>query len=204
MGAKYWNMDCCYLDFNGECLGSATIELEIPKFRGTKRINALEAFPLQYHTDATDVRAELLRCGQKFTHLRGAHHRYCNGNTFYKRDGQLVEVRIDSRIMVDAAFFQKMNPNYFRSTDLNMVNTYDIWEHLQPVHDIPTGDASEASFSEASSVTSFESASKTSLDQAEGSIVKQAEVADKNLLICCPTMSGFSFKDKLWGKILSF
>ena len=79
MGAKYWSIDCCYLDFNGEDLGSAAIELKIPKFRGAKRINALEAFPLEYHADTTRVQAELLRCGRKFMRLRGAHHSKLQG-----------------------------------------------------------------------------------------------------------------------------
>jgi len=45
-GEKYFNLDCCYLDFDGERLGEADIKLKIPKFHGTKHINALQAFPL--------------------------------------------------------------------------------------------------------------------------------------------------------------
>ena len=68
-GTKFWNLDCRYLDFNGEDFGSVSIELQIPKFRGTRRINTLEAFPLQYHTDVRATRAELLASGQKFRSL---------------------------------------------------------------------------------------------------------------------------------------
>jgi hypothetical protein len=107
-------------------LGLAAIELKISKFRRVKQINALEAFPLQYHTDAIGVQAKLLRYGRKFMRLRGAHHCYCNGKAFYKHDGELVEVRIDGRIMVDAAFFQKMNPNYFQLTDLDIGDAYNL------------------------------------------------------------------------------
>ena len=31
---------------------------------------------------------------------------------------------------------------------------------------------------------------------------RYAETTDKLLLICCPTVLGFSLKDKMWGKIL--
>jgi len=48
--------------------------------------------------------------------LRGAHYRYCNGSAFYIREGELIEVRIDCRIIIDAAYFQKINLNYFRPT----------------------------------------------------------------------------------------
>ncbi|KUJ06192.1 uncharacterized protein LY89DRAFT_712694 [Mollisia scopiformis] len=115
-GTKYWSLDCSYLDFNGEDLCLLPIEVKIANFRGAKCVTALAAFPLQYHAEAARVRAELLGCGRKFMSLRGSHHRYCNGNAFYVRDGQQVEVRIDSRIMVDAAYFWKMNPNHFRQT----------------------------------------------------------------------------------------
>jgi hypothetical protein len=197
-GTKYWSIDCRFLDFDGEDLGSAAIELKISKFRGVKRINTLEAFPLQYHTDTEGVRAELLRCGREFMRLRGTHHRQCNGKAFYKRDGELVEVHIDGRIMVDAAFFRKTNPNYFRSTALDFGDATDLFKYAVPLYDISVDNASESSFGEASNVTSFELVGETPLNQ------EQAEIADENLIICCPTVPGFSFKDKLWGKILSF
>ncbi|PMD60205.1 P-loop containing nucleoside triphosphate hydrolase protein [Hyaloscypha bicolor E] len=174
-GTKYWSLDCSYLGFNGEDLGLFPIELKIAKFRGAKYIKALEAFPLQYHAEARTVRADLLGCGRKFMSLRGTYHRCYNGSAFYVRDGQQVEVRIDGRIMVDAACFRKMNPNYFRPTA-----------------------SSEASSDDGSIVTSFDLASETSPDQCEGSVVGQAETTDEFLLICCPTVPGFSLRHKLW------
>ena len=108
------------------CSSCVTIELKIAKFRGTKHIDALEAFPLQYHTEAATYRADLLECGRKFMSLRGTHHRCCNGSAFYVRDGEQVEVCIDSRIMVDAAYFRKMNPNYFRLTVLDLDHRFNL------------------------------------------------------------------------------
>lgn len=145
-GTKYWSLGCSYLDFNGEDLGWLPIELKIAKFRGIKHINALEAFPLQYHAEATTVRADLLECGRKFMSLRGTHHRYCNGSAFYVRDGQQVEVRIDSRIMVDAAYFRKMNPNYFRPTVLDLDHRFDFSASWDPLdHESSDEASSEAS-----------------------------------------------------------
>ncbi|XTI91278.1 hypothetical protein V2W45_1459734 [Cenococcum geophilum] len=172
-GTKYWSLGCSYLDFNGEDLGWLPIELKIAKFRGIKHINALEAFPLQYHAEATTVRADLLECGRKFMSLRGTHHRYCNGSAFYVRDGQQVEVRIDSRIMVDAAYFRKMNPNYFRPTVLDLDHRFDFSASWDPLD-------------------------HESSDEASSSVVGQAETTDELLLICCPTVLGFSLKDKMW------
>jgi hypothetical protein len=206
-GTKYWSLNCCYLDFNGEDVGLFPIELKIAKFRGAKPIDALTAFPLQYHTETTRVRANLLRCGRKFMRLRGAHYYYCNGSAFYMRDGEPVEVRIDGRIMVDAAGFRKMNPNYFKPTviDLNFAHGFDISAYIEPFgYASSDEDSSEASSDDASIATSFDLASESPYNQPEGSILERAEMPDEYLLICCPTVPGFTLKDKLWGKILPF
>ena len=62
-GEKFFNLECRYLDFDGEKFGEASIQVKIPKFLGTKPINALKAFPLQYHRDERRVRADLIECG---------------------------------------------------------------------------------------------------------------------------------------------
>jgi hypothetical protein len=56
-------MECRYIDFDSEAFGDASLNLVIPEFHGTKRINALTAFPLQYHADESSVKADLLKCG---------------------------------------------------------------------------------------------------------------------------------------------
>jgi len=198
-GTKYWSLDCSYLDFNGEDSGLFPLELKIAKFPGAKRIDALTAFPLQYHAEATAVRSDLLGCGRKFMSLRGPRHCHCNGKAFYIRDGELVQVRIDGRIMVDAACFRKMNPNYFRPTVIDLDYGFDLSAYCEPF-DYAFSDkaSSEASSDDTSSTTSFELTSETPPDQPEGSVVEQAEMLDEYLLICCPTVPGFSLKDKLW------
>jgi len=119
------------------------------------------------------------------------------------RDGEPVEVRIDGRIMVDAACFRKMNPNYFRSTVIDLDHGIDLSAYFEPLWDASFDMASsEASSDDASIATFFDLASETSPDQLEGSVVEQAETTEEYLLICCPTVPGFSLKDKLWGKIL--
>lgn len=195
-GMKYWSVNCRYLDFNGEDFGTAPIELKIPKFRGSKRISALQAFPLQYHSDATGVEAELLRCGRKFMSFmlpKGTNHCYCNGTAFYKRDGELVQVRVDGRIMVDAAFFRKMNPNYFRSTDGALEDAIDMSACFDWYPFSESDYESEAPSEEASISTTFDLESEVLLEQGDMA----------SLLICSPTVPGFSLKDKLWGKTLS-
>jgi hypothetical protein len=211
-GAKFWNLDCRYLDFNGEDFGSVSIELQISKFRGTRRINTLEAFPLQYHADVRAARADLLASGQKFRSLIGSHHRHCRGAAFVVRDGEQIEVAVDSRIMVDAAFFRKMNPNYFRPMVIDLDGGFDFWEGFtycvssdDSSSDTPSDEGlSDASSSLASSDTSFDLATDgTAPDPSENNIVEPAHITEEDFLICCPTVPGFSFSDKLWGKTVA-
>jgi hypothetical protein len=42
------------------------------------------------------------------------HHRHCCGSAFFINKNEVVKVSVDSRVMLDAAFFREMNPNYAR------------------------------------------------------------------------------------------
>lgn len=54
--------------------GLYQICLNIAKFKGTRRINTLVAFPIEYHSDAEAIRARLVRRGRKWAVLNGIHH----------------------------------------------------------------------------------------------------------------------------------
>ncbi|OAF59670.1 hypothetical protein VC83_03769 [Pseudogymnoascus destructans] len=122
-GFIYWKLECRYLDFDGKEYGNVPIELGIPKFRGTKRINLLETFPLQHHPDSIKVKANLIENGRKFMSLNGSHHRKYNGLAFFMDDGVPVEFNVDGRVMIDAKFFQKINPNYSRLKITEPINS---------------------------------------------------------------------------------
>jgi hypothetical protein len=180
-GVKYYNMECRYLDFNGEVFGEVSINLSIPKFHGAKRINTLEAFPLQYHSNESAVRADLLQCGRKFVSLMGSHHRHYCGEAFVMEEGEAARFSVSGRIMVDAAFFRKVNPTYSRP----------------PVIE-PENSDSGISF-----WISDESVSEPA-DQIQSYDKALADMTENDLLICCPTVLGFSLSDKTWGEILLY
>ncbi|KAI9726527.1 MAG: hypothetical protein M1835_003773, partial [Candelina submexicana] len=113
-GVEYFHLECRYVDFDGKVFGETSIELAIVKFRGTKRINSLDAFPLEYHPSKDEVKANLVECGHKFVSLMGVHHRQYRGDAFYMRKGQPIKVPVNSRVMIDAVYFQEANPNYTR------------------------------------------------------------------------------------------
>ncbi|KAF2258837.1 P-loop containing nucleoside triphosphate hydrolase protein [Lojkania enalia] len=152
--SKHWKIECRYFDFDGTDFGEASTEVKIHKFRGVRQIDNLPAFPLQYHANASEVEIDLLECGKKFIHLIGTHHCHCNRQAFIIHKGKEVGFPVDSRIIVDAAFFRKMNPSYARPK------------------------------------------------RARSTGLEPADVTEDDLLICSPTVPGFSFSKKLWAEFL--
>ncbi len=123
-------------------------------------------------------------------------------------EGEQVEVAVDSRIMVDAAFFRKMNPGHSMPTiDLDPAFSFDIWEQMHVISDASSETSSDMASSDASSVlasseTTFGlDSNETSPDQAESHPIELARITEEDFIICCPTVPGFSFSDKMWGKI---
>ena len=100
------NLECRVLDCDGVKFGEAGIFLRVAKFRGSKPIEALEAFPLHQHPNHEQVRKDLIERGQKFRGLAGSHVRHCKGSAFFMNKGKAIKVNINSRVAVDAAFFQ--------------------------------------------------------------------------------------------------
>ncbi|KAF7594872.1 hypothetical protein BBP40_007906 [Aspergillus hancockii] len=64
-GVTYYKLECHYLDYNGQEFGEVGIELAIVKYRGSRPIHFLEAFPLAYHPDREQVWQKLVACGQE-------------------------------------------------------------------------------------------------------------------------------------------
>jgi hypothetical protein len=102
------------LDSNGKVFGETSSEHIIKKFRGAKQITALEVFPLKYHLDEKHVRADLTECGRKFLSMMDIHLCEYKGNAFYIEKSRVVEIFVESRVVVDAAYFREENPKYTR------------------------------------------------------------------------------------------
>jgi hypothetical protein len=172
---EYFHIDGRYWDFNGEMLGETELEAGITKFRGAKRINTLTLFPLEYHPDKDKVKAELMKCGRKFISLKGSHHLQYRGRAFRMEKGRPKAISMNGKIMVDAELFQKMNPNYTR-----------------PSINIPQKRPED------SGLTFWQSEEIS--DPVKINKVDPEEANDRDVLLCSPTVLGFSLNDKLWCK----
>ena len=174
-GMSYFSLHCRYLDFDGKLFGDVPTQLPITQFRGTQKIQNLASYPLRYHPKQNKVSEQLRNCGMKFATVveMKRDHRYCHGVAYYMRNQQPVQVTVNSRIKLDPEFFREMNPNYRRPC---------IEENKSRSAFFDMDDAKEQS------------------NIINGRSSKAAELAPDELLICCPTIPGFSLDSKQWRK----
>ena len=183
-GVDYFHIGCHYLDSDGKVFGEVSTALGIEKFRGTRKISSLGVFPLSYHQKEKETRAYLDKCGRKFLSLMSVHHRQYQGMAFYMKKGRPVKLFVNSRIMVDAAYFREANPNYARAS-------------------IEEPDK-ESSSPPGWTILGSDDDSETSFDVVKSNGMEPSDVKGDELLICSPTVLGFSLGNKLWGESLIF
>lgn len=179
-GVKYFELDYRYLDFDGKVFGEVTERLGIEEFRGARRIDTLDAFPLEYHPTKEKMEKHLITCGQKFMSMMGSHHCHYRGNAFFQHKKELVRVPVNCRIMIDAGLFRKSNPNYPRLQTKKPASAaldgfvIDLWADS--------------------------STNQSDSHRVKSNGMEPSEMKEDDLLLCCPTLLGFSLGDKFWGE----
>ena len=174
------NLECRFLDYNGVKFGEAGIFLRVAKFRGSKPIETLEAFPLHHHSNHEQVRKDLIERGQKFRDLAGLHVRHCKGSAFFMNKGKAIKVNINSRVAVDAAFFHEMQPNYSRPS----------------LRDIGVKDKDGIAVINIGAMLMEDR--EREKEKMRGNGVDAQKLSEADLLVACPTVCCFSFKEKMF------
>jgi hypothetical protein len=81
----FW-LTCKFVDWDGAKFGTQKLNLCISIYTGTRPINSLRVYPLEYHHDAEALRARLIARGAKAEGLAGPNYRAYQGVTW--RHGQ--------------------------------------------------------------------------------------------------------------------
>jgi hypothetical protein len=172
-GMEYFELTGRYFDFDGRVFGEVEDKIQLMKFRGALLISKLAAFPLEYHPTRETMELHLRECGLRFVDMMATHHCYYQGVAFFEqKDRTIRQVPVDGRVIVDAYMFQKVNPCYPKLQD--RISVLDMWR----------GTSSDE-FTE----------------RVKCSGKHPGELSDDDLLVCTPTVLGFSLGDKFWGKI---
>ena len=175
-GVEYFELQCQYLDFDGKVFGTVLAKLPIEKFRGARQIHNLNAFPLSFHPTHEKIRESLAASGQRFIELIGSHHQSYRGHAFFQHKDGLIRKTIDSRIMIDAQQFRRSIPSYPRF--FTKKSDFEVDLGL------------------------FVSSRESNLPRVKSNGSVPGEMKEDNLLICSPTVMGFSLADKFWGKFI--
>ncbi|KAJ7615508.1 hypothetical protein FB45DRAFT_244515 [Roridomyces roridus] len=93
-------------------VGRVSTCVVIRYFKGAARIDALDAFPLKFHSAPAQLKKSIMERGRKWVELIGMHHMEYNGIAALKVMGKLMRHNVKGRIMVDRATFHRLNPNY--------------------------------------------------------------------------------------------
>lgn len=121
------------------------------------------------------MREYFAKYGRQFASLMGQHYVQYRGNAFYIEKGDYVEVPVDSRVMVDVAYFRKVNPNYARP---------QVNELARP----------------SSSDGIYILWSDTEADEVKSNGLDINTMSKDDLMICSQTVYGWSFGNKRWCK----
>lgn len=92
------------------------MEVDVPSFKGARKITSLSCYPLKFHKDEAKLRRDLIERGKKFVALQGVHYKSHEGLAYYKKKRQVIKVNINGRVMVDPAIHRRILPNYQIST----------------------------------------------------------------------------------------
>ncbi|KAF2014018.1 P-loop containing nucleoside triphosphate hydrolase protein [Aaosphaeria arxii CBS 175.79] len=188
----FW-LTCKYVDWDGAKFGSQKWNISIPIFTGTRHINQLRAFPIQYHHEAEALRTRLIERGAKVESLAGPNYRAYSGigwrmGAFGSKD----KYNVKGRIVIDTHGWNRFNASY--AIYVNSLSQKD---------QVPAnGTDSEEDSSDDGDVYDGE-------DDCDGGMPidghfadeedsKRAPLTTEQKLICTPLLRGYSLKQKLW------
>lgn len=179
-----------YVDWDGSRFGQNKVNVKIGTYSGTRKINALAAFPLTFHAEKDDMVKRLLERGAKVEGLAGNHYRAYKGigwkmNPFGTKD----KFNIDGRVVLDTYGWNRFNPNY-----------------AVFVSPLEKRDPKLATSDDAEDGGGFDDSDEC-LDGGmpiDGHFVEgddsesRVPLTDEQKLTCSPLVRGYSLKNKLW------
>ncbi|KAI1759852.1 P-loop containing nucleoside triphosphate hydrolase protein [Hypoxylon sp. FL1150] len=99
-----------YVDYDGDKFGTRKDLFRIPKYEGVMRAEDLNIMPLDFHSDAEAIRAQLLDRGRRFAGLAGQHFMQYSGVAVRKVAPKWERFNLTGRIVVDCKNYQRFEP----------------------------------------------------------------------------------------------
>lgn len=170
-------------------VSKVTTQILLKKFKGTIKIESLDAYPIRFHPDSAKLKEMVLQRGKKWSDLRGIHHMQFNGIAALKcGDNRLLRHNVKGRIMIDRASFRRFNPNYKYPT---AVSKSEEAPQLDPYGNLMDPEPVQLPGQYANGVLV-----DSRLRDEEST--NDVELTDEELILTPTVVFGFSLSDKLW------
>lgn len=199
----YW-ISAQYIDYDGTRFGSNKLNIQIPRYEGTKPIAHLAVFPLAFHTTKDDIKSKLEQRGAKMEALAGSHYRAYNGVGWKVGNmGQIEKYSIKGRIVIDGYGWNRFNPNY---------SVYVTALHIKDTNTAVGfgGGDSKGDGDDGYGGADYDGDGNGDSDDAgmpmDGFFVEEdddngpskVELSEEQKLICSPFVRGYALKEKIW------
>lgn len=186
-------LKCNGVDYDGYKFGYCLSSQPIVPFSGTMPINALDAYPMEFHTDADAAKDSLITRGKLFERFAGYHYKSYTGSAI-EIDPEYGPslVTCDSRVIIDTHAYCKANPGHkpnvkpLKKVELNLdiyaKDDEDGGYQRDDSYDYdPYGMANEDFYLD--------------LQQEKKQLIP---LTDDQLLLCSPMVRGYGLKPKRW------
>jgi hypothetical protein len=174
-GVEYLWLSVWSVDFDGSRFGKSHGHLKINHFEGTRTINELNCFPLEFHPQRNRVARTLIVRGKSFAAFAGFHYKWYSGLALAERKcGLMVRHNVESRVIIDCDAYNDFPAN-------EIVTVKDLGKEDWPFYLEDDTD----------SVVSDES-----FEVIRGPFGRP--LTTKEQLLSVPFVRGFALKPKLW------
>ncbi|KAK3903420.1 hypothetical protein C8A05DRAFT_14621 [Staphylotrichum tortipilum] len=189
------------IDWDGHRFGFMPEAIKMPSFAGTRNITELACFPAPFHPNLNEAEASAIARGRAFERLAGIHYAAYSG--VFAAD-VLIERQLSGRVVVDAA--GSWQSDSVISDHVRPFNqTLSSLDSGPPVPQIEVSDDTHDPNSRPYPIPRRRRSSaseiipwgvRTVTDQAE---TKNQPLTRTQLLLCAPTVRGYSLKLQQWG-----
>lgn len=182
---SFYSLEVSVIDWDGNNFGHGTEYIRIPEFLGTTQITTLLAYPMAFNPHQHKIKAVLIKRGQKFEQLAGAHYKQYNGIAIsWDYNGREVPHHCEGRIVVDSYCFDR-----YSTQNVPHINSLTSKDGVQQ----PDLDGTPKGIN-------YDDLNGTSSSYVFGKQEKQERVRLKaeHHLLCVPIVRGYSLKKKQW------
>lgn len=108
-----FGLSASYVDFDGQRFGTQKMNISIPTFEGTKRINSLVAFPIELHDNHELMKAKLIERGGRVESLSGTYFQSYNGVGWrIGMQGNKEKFTVKGRVVIDPFGWNRFEPDF--------------------------------------------------------------------------------------------